>query len=559
VNSSTLIRVVGSAESAARDASAIGAGIPSRALMQRAGAAAAAEISLRFARELARGALVFAGPGNNGGDAWVVARALQACGVRVRVVEPFEAKTDDARAERALAVEIPVERGAGTYFGEGVVIDGLLGTGSSGAPRGTLAQAVQLVEETRQRGARVVALDVPSGLDATTGAALGALRADLTISFGTIKRGHLISRDVCGTIAVVDIGLGSHTALDDGAPVIVDERWVASRIPVIGATAHKGVRKKLAIVGGDHGMAGAAVLAGRAAMRSGVGMVKLVVARESLGAVQQAEPAAVAGVWPNDDASARELAAWADAIVIGPGLGKSPSARAAMECLMRAHRGPFVLDADALNLFAGDLPALKTLVGERAVILTPHPAELGRLVGISVDEVLARRFDIGRDVAAQTGTCVLLKGVPSVIASAKGERLVSAAGTPVLAAAGSGDILSGITGTLAAQIDLPHEAAAAAAWMHGRAAERAALPLAHPSGDPDPDLDELLDDLSATYRSSVWPDESELHAPNVAEAGRRVRGITLDDVLEALGHAWSLSATPSRYPVLLELPAVGER
>src|SRR5262245_47428491 len=283
-----LVRVVTSPQAAARDTAAISSGIPSRALMQRAGAASAAEIALRFADRLRAGVLVLAGPGNNGGDAWVVARALAASGVRVRIAEPFEAKTDDARAERALATDLPVERGAGTYLGEGVVIDGLLGTGATGAPRGTLAQAVQLIAETRQRGARVVALDVPSGLDATTGASHGALRADLTLTFGTIKRGHLIAREVCGTVAVIDIGLGTHAELDDGAPMIVDERWVASCIPAIGATAHKGVRKKLAIVGGDHGMAGATILAGRAAMRSGVGMVKLVVAPESLAAVQQA-------------------------------------------------------------------------------------------------------------------------------------------------------------------------------------------------------------------------------------------------------------------------------
>ena len=554
MHSSTLIRVVGSAESAARDASAIAAGIPSRALMQRAGAAAAGEIALRFPRELARGALVFAGPGNNGGDAWVVARALATSGVLVRIVEPFDAKTDDARAERALAEGLPVERGAGTYLGEGVVIDGLLGTGATGAPRGTLAQAVQLIAETRQRGARVVALDVPSGLDATTGASHGALRADLTVTFGTIKRGQLIAREVCGTVAVMDIGLGTHAELDDGAPMIVDERWVASRIPAIGATAHKGVRKKLAIVGGDHGMAGAAILAARAAMRSGVGMVKLVVARESLAAVQQAEPTALAAVWPNDEAGAGQLAEWADAVVIGPGLGQSANARATLECVLRAHRGPFVLDADALNRFAGDLPALKALLAERPAILTPHPAELGRLAGVSVDEVLSRRFDIGREVAEQTGACVLLKGVPSVITSANGARLVSAAGNPVLAAAGSGDILSGITGTLAAQIDQPHEAAAVAAWMHGRAAERASLPSVRAPQEGHADVAEH--DVSATYAEGG--DEPSM-APNGGETGRRVRGITLDDVLDALRDAWSLSTAPSRYPVLFELGAVGER
>jgi ADP-dependent NAD(P)H-hydrate dehydratase / NAD(P)H-hydrate epimerase len=546
----SLLRVVTSAEAAARDASAITAGIPSRALMQRAGAAVAGEIALRFARELERGALVYAGPGNNGGDGWVVARALAESGVNVRVAEPIEARTEDAQAERGLASHVQREQGAAAYRGEGVVVDALLGTGATGAPRGSIASAVAEINGSRDHGARVVALDVPTGLDASTGVAQRAVRADLTVTFGTIKRGHLVAREVCGTILVVDIGLGGHAALDDGAPAIVDERWVASLIPRISADAHKGVRRKLAIVGGAEGMAGAAVLSARAAMRSGIGMVKLVVAPASLGAVQQAEPIALAGVWPNEEASASDIAKWADAIVIGPGLGRSSEARAAIDGVMRAHPGPFVLDADALNHFAGDLPALASLVGEKMVILTPHPAELARLAGVSVSDVLSRRFEIGGEVAAKTGACVLLKGVPTVVTSRDGLRLVSASGSPVLAAAGSGDILSGIAGTLAAQIDTAHEAAAAAAWVHGRAAEIAATLCNASEEVGDPDLDESLDDLPVSADASTMP--------NVGHGSRRVRGITLDDVLGALRDLWLLRDAPSRYPVLLELPAVGE-
>src|SRR5206468_710432 len=206
-------------------------------------------------------------------------------------------------------------------------------------------------------------------------------------------------------VVVLDIGLGEFANLDDGAPRLVDERWVAERIPPISASAHKGTRKKLAICGGARGMAGAAILAARAALRSSVGMVRLVV----------------------DDAG------------LARALGAPP----------------------------------------RAALLTPHPAEFARLIaatpGVTVETVLADRFEIGSMVTQVTGAAVLLKGVPTVIFASGGPPLVSASGNPVLAAAGSGDVLSGIAGTLLAQIGNPLEAGAAAAWIHGRAAERAVV------------------------------------------------------------------------------------
>src|SRR5689334_18912140 len=218
------LRVVTSAESAACDASAIGAGIPSRALMQRAAAAAASEIALRYRDRLGDGVLIIAGPGNNGGDAWVVARALATAGVPVRVIEPVPAKTPDAIAERSLTIESVGSQALsdiarGLAGGESIVVDGLLGTGSTGAPRGPIADAVALICSAREHGRTIVALDVPTGIDATTGRAAGAfVTADLTLTFGTVKRGQLVNREACGTIVVLDIGLGSHTGAARGSP-----------------------------------------------------------------------------------------------------------------------------------------------------------------------------------------------------------------------------------------------------------------------------------------------------------------------------------------------------
>jgi hydroxyethylthiazole kinase-like uncharacterized protein yjeF len=518
--------VTTAAQAAARDAAAISAGIPSRALMQRAGGGAAAEIALRYPFHVASGALILAGPGNNGGDAWVVARALAAAGARVTVCEPAGAKSDDACAERTLAlpsVQLDPWSGARTFrnHGERLVVDGLLGTGASGALRGALAEAVRAIAELRARGATVVALDVPSGLDASTGVAEQAVSADLTLTFGTAKRGLLIARDRCGALAVLDIGLGTHADLDDGAPPVVDAGWVAGVVPPIAATAHKGTRKRITIVGGAEGMAGATVLAARGAARSGVGMVKLAVAPASVPVVQEAEPAALAAHWPADDAALqREIVEWTDALAIGPGLGRSEDARALVERVLRAWRGPVIIDADGLNVFAGDADALSRLLDDRPALLTPHPAEFARLADVDVAEVLASRFDLGRTLAARCRAGVLLKGLPTVVTSRDGDQLVSAAGTPALATAGSGDVLTGVATTLLAQIGDPLVAGAAAAWVHGRAAE-----LAH-----------------------GLPDAARLTP----------RGVTLDDVLSALPGAWELDTRPTRYPVLLELPAVGD-
>jgi hydroxyethylthiazole kinase-like uncharacterized protein yjeF len=517
-----LVRVVTSAESAGSDAATIAAGVPSRALMQRAGAAAAAEIALRFRDRLAHGALVFAGPGNNGGDAWVTARALAATGVVVRVIEPVPAKTPDAVAERALALRLLgdgcvaalARAGEG---GEQIVVDGLLGTGASGEPRGPIGDAISTLAHLRERGAVVVALDVPSALDATTGAATDhTVIADLTLTFGAMKRGLLVARRYCGEIAVVDIGL---TAVEnEDVPLLIDEAWVAAQLPSIPPDAHKGTRKKLAIIGGARGMAGAAILAARAALRSGVGMVKLVLDGESLASAQQAEPQALGALWPtNAEAFARDVGDWADTVVIGPGLGRGDASRALLDLTLSSWTGPSVLDADAVTLFEGRADDLATRLSGRLAVLTPHPVEFARLAAIEPHDVLDQRFEVGRSLSSRLGATVLLKGVPTVIFGADGRRFVSATGTPLLATGGSGDVLSGIVGTLLAQIGEPTTAAAIGAWIHGRAAER------------------------------------------VPTSGDGVRGPSLDEVLNELRDGWLLDARPTRYPVLAELPRIPAR
>ena len=407
--------------------------------------------------------------------------------------------------------------------GEAIVVDGLLGTGSAGAPRGDVALAIERVEPLRARGAAVVALDVPSGVDASTGDAPGAaVTADLTLTFGTVKRGQLVARDRSGAIVVLDIGLGAHARLDDGAPQLVDERvgrgvraadW---RERAQGRAKEARDRRRRA---GD-GRRRRARRARGAPQRHRHGEARRRARRVSR-SVQESEPQALAAAWPADDeAVEHQIASWADAVVIGPGLGRDEASRALLERVLRVWTRP---DAARRRrdhaVRAARASNWRSCLGGRPALITPHPVEFARLAGVDAEDVLveAIRRRGGRRPHAWRGRA------PQRCADGHHEsqtaaRLVSASGTPALATGGSGDVLSGIAGTLLAQLGDPFAAGAAAAWVHGRAAER--VPM---------------------------------------RGVGQVRGISLDDVVAELRDAWTFDDRPARYPVLAELPAVGDR
>ncbi|MBK9407770.1 MAG: NAD(P)H-hydrate dehydratase [Gemmatimonadetes bacterium] len=505
-------RVVTSDQAAARDAAAIAAGIPSLQLMRRAGAGAARVILDRFAPARGRRALVCCGPGNNGGDGWIVAAELARAGMLVHVEQVLEPRTTDATTAREDA--LPFVALGTPASPPDVVVDALLGTGAQGPLRGAVAESATRINEARRHGAIVVALDLPSGVDASTGElAPGAVRADLTITFGTVKRGQLLSRSACGEIVALDIGLGEHADLADGAPVLIDRPWVAARVPPIAAEAHKGTRRRLLIVGGDRGMAGAVSLAARGALHAGIGMVKVCVHEASVAPLQASVAEATAAPWP-DGPPDEALVAWPHVLLIGPGLGAGAGGRERVTRWLTSWSGPVMLDADALNAFAGDETALGDLLDGRNAIVTPHPLEFARLIGVDLDTVLDERFEVGARLARALHATVILKGVPTVVTAPDGESVVCAAGTPVLGTAGSGDLLAGIAATLLAQGGDPFAAAACAAWIHGKAGE-------------------------------------------LANAGRPVRGVTLDDVLRSLNEAWRLEPAPSD-DYLARLPRVGD-
>ncbi len=508
-----VIAVVSGEQARELDAQAIARGTPSRALMQRAAAAAAAEITSRCRGLLHDGVVVATGSGNNGGDGWAIARALCAVGIATRVVECLPPCSEDAQFERELALEAGVAHDTGHQAlaagQEHVLVDALLGAGfdASRALPHTLAAALDALI-ARSCTSRCISIDLPSGLDASTGVSVRGLRAQITLALGTLKRGLLVNRECAGEIVLLDIGL-----LPQGdVHLLTSAAWFVHTLAPITASAHKGTRGKLAIIGGADGMSGAAILAARAALRSGAGMVRVHAMPETLSALQRSEPAVLTASWPASPDEGGAIAEWADAVLVGPGLG-GENARELTTRLLESTSLPVVLDADALNAFAGDTASLKDLLDGRPALLTPHPLEAARLLGVELQQVLDRRFEIAGELAKRCGCTVLLKGTPTIIARGSEVRVV-AEGNPVLATGGSGDMLGGIAATLLAQDTDVFDAAALAAFAHGRAA--------------------------------------------LLCSARAVRGFTLDDVLAALPDAWRVEVPEPRAPILAELPTVGE-
>ncbi|MCU0625300.1 MAG: NAD(P)H-hydrate dehydratase [Gemmatimonadaceae bacterium] len=464
--------VVTASEATALDAATIATlDGDSYALMRRAGLAAATRLDERE-RHATTSAAILIGPGNNGGDGWVIAHELRRRGWTVRVHAPLPPRTADAQRARDEAVaDGPFDDASGD---EPLVVDALFGTGVAGAPRAPYDESLRMLAASARAGARIAAIDVPSGLDATTGESHGAIAAHVTITFGAARRGQLVRRDLVGALELCDIGL---VDADAAIPRLVTTPWALAQLPAIAPDAHKGVRGRLRILGGGAGMAGAAILAARGAHASGVGMVRCVVAESSIVPLQVAAPFATVEPWRADGLWPLEDDGWPHAMVIGPGLdgGASPESAAARTVRgevarqLAAYRGPIVLDGGALSAFAGRADELATLLGGRPALCTPHAGEFARLMGHADAPRIDRWVDPQR-LAERLGCTVLYKGVPTVIASPAGALLVAPYGTQALAMGGSGDVLAGIAGALLAQGLDPVRAGAVAAWAHGTAA-----------------------------------------------------------------------------------------
>lgn len=445
------------------------AGLAPGTLMQRAGKAAS-----HFALELLgdrrdRPVLVLAGPGNNGGDALEAAANLADAGVDATVLHlpgRRDASTETAASyERARAGSVGWIDMLPPGAEWGLVIDGLFGIGLERPVDGDYREVVVGLESIR---CPILALDVPSGLDADTGAVIGpdgiAVRATHTITFLGDKAGlHTADgRDHAGEVRVDMLGVGSEalpraTAQLSGLPLFAD-RFTARR-----HNTHKGSFGDVAIIGGAHGMAGAPVLSARGALYAGAGRV-YVAALNTPPGYDSSQPEIMFRAADDFDFFGRTL-------VIGPGMGDSANA---IRLLARAldSDSPLVIDADALNLI-GASPDLQSRLAQRTApaVLTPHPLEGARLLGMTAAVVQSDRLEAAREMALRTNATVILKGSGTVIARPDGEVLINPTGNAGLATAGSGDVLAGICGALLAQGWTGWEAAAAATWIHGAAAD----------------------------------------------------------------------------------------
>ncbi len=466
------IPVLAASEAAAWDAAArTQYRVPSRVLMETAGRATVQVLVTELPEATTGGVLVAAGAGNNGGDGWVIARALHAAGIPVWVAA-VDPKTDDAIDNRALArLDGVRELGREEAWPQAAVaVDALLGTGATGPAKGDV---LALAERLTAYGAPILAVDGPTGLDLTSGEAHGPIHARLTVTFGGPRRGHLLAREWCGKIVVVDIGF---PPADTVWPVLVTDRWAAGRLPRLAPQMHKGDRGRVCVVGGADGMSGAALHAARAALAAGAGLVKLVAARETIAAAQASLPDLLTVETALGEAlepAVAEAIEWADAVVLGPGLGREPrTARKTFVASVLARRSlPTVLDADALHLVTPEALA----PNPRPLVLTPHLGEFRALVGDALaDEAANDRWSAAGRAAAKLKCTVLLKGVPTVIADLRGPAQVVASGNPGLATGGSGDLLAGFIGAFLARGTAPAEAAALGAHALGCAAEQGA-------------------------------------------------------------------------------------
>jgi NAD(P)H-hydrate epimerase len=434
------------------------AGHDSFALMQVA-ATAVADRAAFLAGPGAR-ILVLAGPGNNGGDGWLAAAKLQARGFEV-VVRPLGAPRAGSDAARAAAGWAGPVDSAAAPEAFGLVIDALFGIGLS---RGLDGEAAVLAEAVNASGVPVLAVDIPSGVDADSGAVPGAaLRATATVTFHALKPGHLLlpGRDWAGAVSVADIGLPpAQSNLCANGPGL----W---RLPVPAADTHKYARGGALVWSGPALMTGASRLAALAALRAGAGAVTLAGAREAL-MVHAAQVTAV--MLAEADAAGFGLllaGGKARAACVGPGAGAA--ARAVATAALAAGKA-LLLDADALTAFSGKASHLARLIGRQArpVVLTPHEGEFARLFPGVEGSKLVR----AQAAAAASGAVVVLKGADGVIAAPDGRAAINGNAPAWLASAGSGDVLAGlITGLLAQGVD-GFEAAAAGAWIHGDAGRR---------------------------------------------------------------------------------------
>jgi ADP-dependent NAD(P)H-hydrate dehydratase / NAD(P)H-hydrate epimerase len=484
-----MLPILTPSESAALDRASTDRGISVGSLMESAGRAVARVTAAVAGGAYGRRAVVVCGKGNNGGDGLVAARHLDRWGMGVTAVlmAPPGAFRDAAAANLHRYDEAG---GRWRRFGSDllarelgradVVVDAMFGTGFRGAPEGELASAIELVNES---DAEVVAVDIPSGVEGETGAVRGAaVRATFTVTLGSLKPGLVFypGAEYAGEVEVADIGLPPdliHTDL-----WLVERDDVAGLVPLRTPESHKRASGVVLVVAGSRAMTGAAVLSAAAAYRAGAGLVTLAVPEGILPVVEEGITEATFLPLPETDAGSVSAEAWpllqerlegANAAAVGPGLSTHPGTGELVRRMVADSPVPFVLDADGLTAFTDRSSDLAERRSE--AVLTPHPGEFGRIMGLSSKEVLEDRVGHTRKAAAAFRCPVLLKGSRTVIARPDGTAFVNPTGGPYLATAGTGDVLTGAIAAFLARGMKPADAAMLGAYGHGLAGRLAAV------------------------------------------------------------------------------------
>lgn len=472
-------------------------GIPLYELMQRAGQAAF-DVA-RDAYPASRHWLILCGHGNNGGDGYVVARLAQGAGICVTLLAQVSEKPlpEEAQAARDawLAADGVIHQFNIPWPQDvDLIIDSLLGTGLQNAPRDNV---VSLIEQANHFPAPIIALDIPSGLNAQTGATPGAvIQAAYTITFIALKPGLLTgkARDVVGQLRHHALGLEAwltqqptHLNRLDASQLA---QWFTPRRP----TSHKGDHGRLLVIGGDRGTAGAIRMAGEAALRAGAGLVKVLTRVENIAPIITARPELM--VDELTPQSLDESLAWADVVVIGPGLGQAPWGKQALRKIDNFCKAT-LWDADALNLLAINPDKRHNRV------ITPHPGEAARLLNCTVAEIENDRLLSAQRLVKRYGGVVVLKGAGTIVADERGVMSIIDAGNAGMASGGMGDVLSGIIGALLGQALSPYDAACAGCIAHGAAADELAARYGTRGM--------LATDLFSTLRRVVNPDVIDVY------------------------------------------------
>ena len=469
-------------------------GVPGLLLMDRAGTGASHVLLTRYAPLTDRAVTVVCGSGNNAGDGFVVARVLAHHGAHVQVVlcvPPARLKGDAAAQFRMLRREertnvdrlkIVALRSAMTSDSPqpALVVDAVFGTGFTGRPSGAHARAIEWMNRLH---APIASLDVPSGVDATTGLARGvAVRSALTITFGMLKTGLLLNagRPSAGHVVCIDIGIPRAITGDRRLATRLIERGdVRLELPARPHHVHKYSAGKVLVIAGSRGYTGAATLTTMSALRSGAGAVVLaypdavhaVLAKKLTEPILLPVPSDSNGGYASQPS--KELIdrlAWADVLLIGPGIGRSPETAQFVQAVFDVYRGPAVIDADALHV----LPSVGlTRNKRRDWIVTPHSGEFSPLVGLPPSSIEEDRVEVTRAFARRTAWTTVLKGSPTCTAEANGTVTINSTGNPGMATVGSGDVLAGLVAGFRAQGMTSAAAAWSGVYIHGRGGDLA--------------------------------------------------------------------------------------